>query len=311
MPFPATYSFTRYLASKKSVDDRALNPHVWRALASNLPPSTPKNPLRVLEIGAGIGTMLSRLLDWDILPSAQYTALDQSPENTSYARQYLASWSNENHFQVTTSHAGLHLQHRQVDVDLALEAIDVFDFIRRERGQQKWDLLIAHAFLDLVDIPAVLPQLLSLIKPEGLFYFSLNFDGLTILEPAIDPEYDELLLTQYHQTMDARRISGKPSGDSRTGRHLFSQLKACGATILNAGASDWVVFPLNDNYLADEAYFLHFIIHTIHQALRAHPGIEAPRFARWIATRHAQVERGELIYIAHQIDFVGRWPAQE
>jgi hypothetical protein len=30
------------------------------------------------------------------------------------------------------------------------------------------------------------------------------------------------------------------------------------------------------------------------------------RLAEWIARRHAQVEEGSLIYIAHQLDFVGR-----
>lgn len=31
---PTAYSFTRYLAAKKSVDDRSLNRHVWEHLAA-------------------------------------------------------------------------------------------------------------------------------------------------------------------------------------------------------------------------------------------------------------------------------------
>jgi pyruvate/2-oxoglutarate dehydrogenase complex dihydrolipoamide acyltransferase (E2) component len=67
-----------------------------------------------------------------------------------------------------------------------------------------------------------------------------------------------------------------------------------------------IVFPASDGYPEDEAYFLHFIIQTIDQALRNHPGINAASFSDWIARRHAQVARGELVYIAHQLDFVGR-----
>ena len=48
------FDFTRYLASKRTVDDRALNRQVWQTLAdavvAELPPD---RPLRVLEVGAG------------------------------------------------------------------------------------------------------------------------------------------------------------------------------------------------------------------------------------------------------------------
>jgi hypothetical protein len=41
-------------------------------------------------------------------------------------------------------------------------------------------------------------------------------------------------------------------------------------------------------------------------ALRNHPALEQVRFDRWITERHAQIERGELVYIAHQLDFLGQ-----
>ncbi len=273
------YSFPRYLAAKKSIDDRALNRSVWEALAGALP----SPPTRVLEIGAGIGTMAERVQEWGLLKEGAYTAVDVDPANIAQAQQRLAS---------------SHLQ-------LEWEAIDVFDFIAREQGQRRWDLLIAHAFLDLVDVPAALPQLFSLLRPRGLFYFTLNFDGATILQPTIDPDFDNLVETLYHQTMDARITNGRSSGDSQTGRHLFHQLQKAGAEILAAGSSDWVVFGRNGRYPDDEAYFLHFIIHTMQRALNAHPQLNQERFTAWIAERHAQIEAGELVYIAHQLDFFG------
>ena len=62
----------------------------------------------------------------------------------------------------------LHVQRPGQDIRVATEAIDLFRFIAREQGQRTWDLLIAQALLDLVDVPTTLPALLSLLRPGGL-----------------------------------------------------------------------------------------------------------------------------------------------
>ena len=299
------YSFTRYLAAKKSVDDRALNAFVWSKLAQWLSNSPEHKSLRALEIGAGIGTMVERLLEKRLLAHAEYTALDNQPENLQVALERLQAWGDRHSMKVDSMLHAVRLDSDQSHVLVSFEPSDVSDFIARQVSSSGWDLLIAHAFLDLVDIPSLLPALLKLIRPGGAFYFSLNYDGLTLLEPAIDPPFDELIQQLYHQNMDARRLNGKPSGDSHTGRHLFTHLKSSGAQIWAAGASDWVVHPQAGGYPEDEAYFLHFIIHTIYQALREHPELKAEQFASWIAERHAQIDRCELVYIAHQLDFIG------
>jgi SAM-dependent methyltransferase len=307
MSVPEDYSFPRYLAAKKSVDDRALNRGVWQALVGALPRPTPETPLKVLEAGAGIGTMVERMLDWGALSYAEYTALDTQAENIACARERLAKWGMERGHQVEqASTEGSVLKQPGSRVEVEWVVADIFDFIDAHRGKRTWDLLVAHAFLDLVDIPTALPRLFSLLRPGGLFYFTINFDGLTLFEPAIDPQLDELIQRLYHRTMDERITDGQPSGDSRAGRHLFNYLKDAGAMILDAGASDWVVFPRKGSYPQDEAYFLHFILHTIQQALAGHLELDAGQFVEWIAQRHAQVERGELVYIAHQLDFVGK-----
>ncbi len=279
-----SYAFTRYLSAKKSVDDRALNGHVRDTLAGAL---AGREELSVMEVGAGIGTMAERLHAWQLLPAGtRYTAVDNQAQNTALAEQRLRPLQDE--------------------IALELETIDIFDFIVREQGRRHWDLLLAHAFLDLVDLGTALPQLISLLEPGGYFYFTINFDGETILSPTIDPALDEAIITQYHQTMDSRTIDGRVSGCSRTGRRLFAQLPAAGAEILDAGSSDWVVYAQEAQYQADEAYFLHFIVDTIAGALRGSPHFERSYFEAWIAQRHAQIDAGTLVYIAHQLDFFGR-----
>ncbi len=300
MPIPKTYSFTRYLAAKKSLDDRALNRQVWQSLASALSSMPSQGPLRVLEVGAGIGTMVERVLSWGLLTQATYTAIDLNPHNTSEARRRLPRWARAQGFRAERQGRGKILLERGAQkVAVETETADILRFASRRRKEKKWDLLLAHAFLDLVDLSQTLPALFSLLRPGGLFYFTLNFDGVTLFQPEIDPVLDGQITSLYHQTMDPR---------SQTGRHLFGSLRVAGGEILEAGSSDWVVFSGPQGYPADEAYFLHFILHTIYKALKGHSRLDPKTLDRWIAQRHSQVEEGTLVFIAHQLDFLGRLP---
>lgn len=306
MSLPQPYSFTRYLAAKKSIDDRALNRVVWHSLMENMPPSSRERPLKVLEIGAGIGTMIERAWDWGLLDYAAYTALDADMDNMVAAWQRLDNWARQQP-DIRRVYAGddLAIEADERLLEIRFLAADLFEFVE---AAGTYDLLIANAFLDLVDIPSTLPIILHLLRPGGLFYFTINFDGMTVFEPEIDPQLDALIQELYHRTMDERVTAGKPAGDSRAGRHLFGQLKAAGAEILQAGVSDWVVFSGQEGYPQDEAYFLHFILHTVQQALAGRPELAGGRLDDWIDRRHRQVLDGELVYIAHQVDFVGRMP---
>jgi SAM-dependent methyltransferase len=302
------YSFTRYLTAKKSVDDRALNHHVWQVLKDSMPKSTIKKPLKVLEIGAGIGTMIERLIEWDFLEYAEYTAIDSQADNIDFAQEYLSNWANKKNYHVVELGNELIISSETKNIKVKLIPVDLFAFIASMRGKRTWDLIIAHAFLDLVDIPDTLPQIFALTQEGSKFYFSINYDGLTVLEPAIDHDFDRLVLELYHRTMEQRQKDGLLFGDRNTGRHLFHHIRRSGGQILASGSSDWVVYPEVNSYQQDEAYFLHFIIHTIFQALVGHPDLDSMRFAEWIRQRHFQIERKELIYIAHQIDFFGLCP---
>jgi SAM-dependent methyltransferase len=307
MAIPTEYPFTRYLTSKKSVDDRSLNTTVWQTLTRAISSRPGNEPLRVLEIGSGIGTMITRAVDWGLLGRADYTALDAMPENSAHARSYLTAWADRSNYCVECAAPdNLRLLSAERDIRVCLRTADVFDFLADSNTGRNWDLLIANAFLDLVDIPSTLPGLLNLLGPEGLFYFTINFDGTTIFEPTIDAALDTKIQELYHRTMDERVIRGKPSGGSHTGRHLFGYIRSAGAELIAAGASDWVVFAKGGDYSEDEAFFLHFIIHTVGCALESHPELDSKQFEQWQRERHAQVEQGALVYIAHQVDFLGR-----
>jgi SAM-dependent methyltransferase len=320
---PAASDYIRYLSSKKALDDRSLNRHVWDHLVQSVRSRSDFAPLQVLEVGCGIGTMLERLLDRGLLTRAAYTGIDVEAEFIREARrrfgEYVAEKNakpkpppsnplprGEGEFNGPAQHGAPFLfRTTDQDVRVTFTAIDLFDFLDREQGKSTWDLLVAHAVLDLVDLSAALPRLLSLLVPGGIFYFSLNFDGATIFEPPIDPDLDRCIETLYHRTMDTRRSRGQPAGSSVTGRRLTRCLRDAGAHMVAAGSSDWVVFPGPDGYPGDEAYFLHSIIATIGRVLQQHPELDPERFEDWLAQRHRQIDAAELIYIAHQLDVMG------
>jgi len=160
--------------------------------------------------------------------------------------------------------------------------------------------LIVHAFLDLLPMPESLPKLLSLTN--DLAWMTINFDGVTTLEPTIDVALDEKIERLYHESMDKRATGG----DSKSGRHLFEHVRNAGAKILEAGASDWVVYAKDGKYADDESYFLHFILHFFEESLKGNAGLDENEFSEWIKKRREQIERGELTYITHQMDFLVR-----
>ena len=286
------YSFPRYLLSKQSVDDRALNKDVLSALKASLPAA----PLTITEVGGGIGTMLARLLRWDVISQAEYTLVDEMAENIEFAKEWLPKWAQENALKVENGPDEFRIFDMRRDVRITLVQADVFDFIAQKPPPS--DLLIAHAFLDLLPMPESLSRLLTLTK--DLAWLTVNFDGVTSLEPVLDRELDALIERLYHKSMDTR-----PSGgDSRSGRHLFGYLQQVGAQIAAAGASDWVLYAQDGQYPDDEVYFLHFILHFFEESLAGHPEIEKAAFANWLQKRREQLARGELVYLAHQLDFL-------
>ena len=289
------YSFPRYLLSKQTVDDRALNRGVMEALKINLPP----RPIDIIEVGAGMGIMMARLLSWGMITKANYIHVDAMQENIRFASDWIPKWAAGAGLKAErVSENQLRVFDKNREVYIKLECADVFDFITKKPAPA--DLLIAHAFLDLLPMPESMPGLLSLTK--DLAWLTLNFDGVTSLEPAVDVALDDLIERLYHESMDNRPTGG----DSRAGRHLFTHLRMAKAQVLAAGASDWVVHAVNGNYPDDEAYFLQFILHFFEESLSTHPILDSAAFSDWLSKRREQILRGELVYIAHQMDFLAR-----
>ncbi|HET9956902.1 MAG TPA: hypothetical protein VFQ61_20540 [Polyangiaceae bacterium] len=299
-----TDAFIRYLSAKRTVDDRALNRVVLERFRSDL--QKLRAP-RILEIGAGTGTMVDRLWNWNVIASGEYTLLDQDESLLEEAKRRLMRLAAEKGGRSTLNPDGsLSVSAANVDLTIRTYAAELGSFLR-QHSDTRYDVLIACAVLDLVDVPEALPKLWSKLRAKGLFWFSINFDGESIFLP--EHPLDERVVGVYHASMNDRIRDGKPSGDSKTGRHLFTHLKACGAHVLVSGSSDWVVHSVGGEYEGDEQAFLRHIVEFFRAELSQHAEIDEKELENWVAMRNRQIDEGDLVYIAHQLDFVGSAPS--
>lgn len=301
-------AFMQYLIVKKAIDDRSINRHVYGVLARQIAKKPVNQTLSILEVGSGCGTMLARLLEWGLLHDAQYTALDSHAEFVSQTDAYLSEWGLQWDYKIKIiGDNQRRLFRMEQQVELELINTDLTDFLKSSPIAH-YDLILAHAFLDLVNLDVTLPELVDLVVPGGYLYFTLNFDGMTIFEPTIDPEMDQLIEQLYHDSMDNRRANGQVSGNSRTGRHLFHSLLDLGLPILAAGSSDWVLYPPDNGYSGEEIIFLNYILETIENSLMNSSSLDLAAFKKWIAKRKRQIIDGSLTYIAHQLDILAQKP---
>jgi hypothetical protein len=188
-----------------------LNRCVWSALCQALPQTTGAEPANIVEIGAGIGTMLARMVDWGLLTGpATYLATDCDAGHLPLARRYLAAWAEERGY---TLHWPEKQQGRlctaQAEIELVFETVRAEELARRTESRGTFHLVIAHAVLDLIDLPAVLPGILSQLTNNGLAYCTCHFDGATLFLPEYPGGEEEEILRRYHDSMEARLDRGK------------------------------------------------------------------------------------------------------
>jgi hypothetical protein len=189
---------------------------------------------------------------------------------------------------------------------------DVSDILKSSGDEDKVDVVIAAAFLDLMDLRSAVPLILSALNCKrgiGAFYFPVNFDGVTALQPPSRAgiEFDRLVETEFHDSMGADEEGGRRS---ETGRRLLGILKMHGACGIHAGSSAWIVSAdANGEYFADEKYFLQCIIEFIESAVsKGSIGLGnsyADALANHLEYRREQIRIGVLTYVAHNLDYCG------
>ena len=304
------FSYIRYLKAKKSIDDRFLNRYVYSTMLKHLPCQYPDKPLHILEIGSGIGTMIERLIDWDLLHHINYTTVEIDINFINEGISRLQTYASENnwHFNIdseNTREQNIHMKKQSRSIELR--------FIHGDFQQEQYtggvipdqDLVIAHTMLDIFNLPTAVEKIISLLKPNGIFWFTMNYDGLTRFIPRLEGELDQKIELLYNNSMDKKDCNERPRGGSKAGSRMFDVINRSGGSLLAAGSSDWIITPVDKGYTEDEIYFIRSILFTVVSALQDHPELGDRELESWLENRLEQLEKGELSFIAHQLDFVG------
>jgi len=288
-----------YLTAKRSVDDRALNRRVLDRFAATLAArADERDGVRVLEVGAGTGTMVPRLAGRDCLPErVHYRAVDTNAESLAVARERVPGWLAAAGYEVDRADEEFVATDEGTTLRVRFDRADAFG-IREEA-----DAVVAGAFLDLVALPDGLAGLFDVLAAGGVVYAPITFDGLTGFVPA-DP-FDDTVAELYHRHMAEKR--DEPGGP-KAGRELLESVPAVGGSVLAAGGSDWLVRPRGDGYPNDERTVLSFLLGTITDAVAEFPAdvADPAELRRWRRLRYDQLDRAELTLLAHNLDVLAR-----
>ena len=294
---------TTYLEAKRTVDDRSIHPRVWERFLREAEPRAlhgrPLGALRVVELGAGSGTMVERLRDWNAFSRLtvdgtrplHYDAWEYNPETAARLQQRI-----ENAPEIDSG---------------AVFVGDITDAGRADSdgtdsdGPVPYDVVIAHAVLDLFP-PDKLPEILGrFLRPGGILYGTIIFDGVTILESPVDSDVDPAvqaaILDAYHRTMSG--------GFAR--RHIPA-LIATGYTVLDTAASDWIVTPRPGSPGEDDVVLISTVLDMLEDSvgtlIQREPdcGVTRRQLERWVNGRREEARSGTLLFTAHQFDLVAR-----
>lgn len=299
--------FARYLEAKKSVDDLAINQLVFGA-ARPLLRGTSSEPIHLLELGTGVGTMIERLLEWQALDHVHYTALDADASLISLAQARLTSWAQAHALSTSDTSDRMMITLPRSTLEVKWVRADLAQFLKSPDHSGRYDLILAHQLLDLLPLERDLPRIAAGLRSGGCAYLTLNFDGVTAFEPVSDADLEAEIIAAYHSSMDERGGPGTCERHSLTGRRLLSLLPDMGFELLTAGASDWIIHPGPDGYRTDDRTVLEWMLLSVEGALRDQGRIAPAHLERWVTDRRAELRRRQLSLIVHQIDVLARKP---
>ena len=299
--------YVRYLNAKEPVDKRSINRYVFDTFINHIKNTLNANEsIRVLDVGAGLGSSFKRICESVAHGHVDYTIVDIEGAYVKTAQTAVTQWLRDQDYLFQEDKAGeIRVQRDTRAITCRFVTANALTFAAESAST--FDALIGQAFLDIIPLKSGLTALFKALKPDGAFYFPINFDGISALLPVIDQRRETLVEEIFHRSMDDRG-DGR-TGGSHTGRQLLDVLPAVGARIDAVGASDWIVRPTPKvgSYPNDEEYFLKSILKFMHNELTVSKYMSSEEVAVWYDQRLSQLHSGKLKYIAHQLDYAGRF----
>ena len=297
-------AFVDYLEAKYGVDSRSINLRVREALRKRI---EPRESLTVLDVGCGTGASLRRLAEISS-SHIDYTGLDRLANNRAAGYEATKAWAIGEGFEVESRDDEIVARTGNRTIVCRFATGDLFTPPDRIE-KTSFDLITAHALLDMLPLSAAIVAIRSLLSPEGLLYSAINYDGRTTLVPLLYSEelndFEGRLLLAYDRSMDSRMINGLVVGGSRTGTTLHEVLLGSGFNVAAFGASDWSICPVEGAYETGERLFIEAIIRMIGAEGERHSETAGPELAEWFAERIGHISTRRLGLIAHQTDILG------
>ena len=294
-------AFADYLQAKFLLDERSLNPRVRELLTLSL---KGRPELHCLDLGTGTGAMLRRLIEWELSGRLVLTGLDAQADLLEQARASIAELLSKRGFVATREQPHWRCERTGQSIELSLHGAKLADF---RSDQTRCDLITAQAFMDIVPLADTLRLVKGWLKPGGLFYATLNYDGGTCLFPRYgDEALEARLLENYDQSMERRRVDGKPTGGCHSGTRLHATLMATGFELLGYGSSDWNMTPESGAYQDQDAICLQAILDCIRREGAEAGAFEGTELDAWFLDRKARIRSGSLGLIVHQLDILAR-----
>ncbi len=310
-------AFNDYLEAKYNLDNRSLSGEVNRLFRNAV--HAGERPLRVCDLGTGTGAMVRRVLQ--MVPGPlEIEAVDLEErdlrEAEALTRKALAAGglrvpdgeqssgpaagsSDENGLTVQ-DHEGRAARVWFRSADLGSSAG------RAMLAGGGFDVITAHAIMDLLALRPTMKAIASGLRPGGVFYATLTYNGATTLLPGYcDRGFEEALIELYEASMDAR---GGSDGGRRAGARLYDAAVAAGLSVTGFGASDWEIVPGRWGYSAGEAAVAGALVEMIYAELEGNRKLRKQDLERWRDERHAQIEAQRLTVVVHHTDLLAVKP---
>jgi SAM-dependent methyltransferase len=306
---PGVIDIPAYLEAKFPLDSASLNRRVWRRFRRRL--EALPDP-RLLDLGTGTGAMLRRCLAMHLKGAPRLVGIDNDELSLGLARRRFETLQAEPRAPRAPRTQSIPAPAVRI-LRLDLLGAALHPQRRSKSARPPFDCITAHALMDLLPLEPVLAWVRTLLRPGGLFYASLNYQGSTRFFPAyLDPAFEAALLTEYDRSMEERRAAGLATGGSRSGSRLCAALKKQGFHILARGRSDWRVrLDRTGRRGGEEELLCETLLTMIYRELlesRAMPGRE-DRLASWYLSRLQAVREHRLGLRVRHLDILAARPA--
>ena len=292
--------FAEYLEAKFALDERSLNREVRAAFLDALR-GLPR--IECLDVGAGTGATFRRLLQSGLTTPLSLTALDRDRGLLDIARQ-----DAEGRLRAL----GLEPRVEDGAIQTRGERLAAMHFaageLKEHRPGRLYNVITAHAFLDLSPLPQALRQFAAWLQPGGYLYASINYDGDTALVPPYQGStFEATLLGHYNESMELRRMDGQATGGAYCGRRLQALLPEHAFDIVACGRSDWNIRPFEGEYRDSDAICLKALLDFIGSEGRRSKLFEADQIDRWRDDRLRSLQLRRLGMRISHLDLLARY----